>query len=111
MHTPFLLHAASENKRTDQALKCIYAPRLGCATAAWDIVCERMNGRSFARSLSLLDNFMLRQCPGQALLEYVHFMRHIFDDYNETCEIMDGSAAIHPYNLMLGGISSTGHFG
>jgi hypothetical protein len=36
-----------------------------------------------------------------------------FDDYNETCEMIDGSAAIHPHNwglLILRGISSTGHF-
>jgi hypothetical protein len=41
-------------------------------------------------------------------------MRQTFYDYNETCEMIDGSAAIHPHNLgllMLRGISSTGHFG
>jgi hypothetical protein len=41
-------------------------------------------------------------------------MRHAFDDYNETCEMINGFAAIHPHNLgvlMLRGISSTGQFG
>jgi hypothetical protein len=41
-------------------------------------------------------------------------MRETFDDYNETCEMIDGSAAIHSHNLgllMLRGISSTGPFG
>jgi hypothetical protein len=41
-------------------------------------------------------------------------MRHTFDDYNETCEMIDGSAAIHYHNLgllMLRGISNIGHFG
>jgi hypothetical protein len=41
-------------------------------------------------------------------------MRQTFDDYNETCLLIDGSAAIHPYNLgllILRGISSTGPFG
>jgi hypothetical protein len=41
-------------------------------------------------------------------------MRQTFDDYDETCEMIDGSAAIHPHNqdlLMHRGISSTGHFG
>jgi hypothetical protein len=41
-------------------------------------------------------------------------MRQTFDDYNETCEMIDGYAAIHPHNLgllMLRGISSTGQFG
>jgi hypothetical protein len=47
-------------------------------------------GRSFARSLSLLDILMLRQRPSQSLTEYVHFMRQIFDDYNDTCEMIDG---------------------
>jgi hypothetical protein len=41
-------------------------------------------------------------------------MRQTFDDYNETCHMVDGSAAIHPHNLgmlMLRGISSTGPYG
>jgi hypothetical protein len=57
---------------------------------------------------------MLRQRTGQSLFEYVHFMRQNFDDYNETCEMIDGSATIHPHKLgllMLRGISNTGHFG
>jgi hypothetical protein len=56
-----LLHATIENKRADQVVKCIFAARPDCATAAWDIMCERLDGRSFVRSLSLLDNLMLRQ--------------------------------------------------
>jgi hypothetical protein len=41
-------------------------------------------------------------------------MRLTFDDYNETCDMINGSAAIHPHNLpllMLRGISSNGQFG
>jgi hypothetical protein len=41
-------------------------------------------------------------------------MRQTFDDYNETCQMVDGSATIHPHNLgllMLRGISITGPFG
>jgi hypothetical protein len=41
-------------------------------------------------------------------------MRQTFDDYNETCKMVDRSAAIHPHNhglLMLRGISRTGPFG
>jgi hypothetical protein len=90
-----LLHpATSDNKRDDHAVKCVFAARPDCATAAWDILCERLDGRSFARSLSLMDNLMLRQRPGQSLTEYVHFMRQIIDDCNETCEMIDGSTAI-----------------
>jgi hypothetical protein len=55
-----LLHATSDNKRDDEAVKCVSATRPDCATAAWDIVCERLDGRSFVRPLSLLDNLMLR---------------------------------------------------
>jgi hypothetical protein len=43
-------------------------------------MCERLDCRSFARSLSLLDNLMLKQRPGQSLSDYVHFMRHAFDN-------------------------------
>jgi hypothetical protein len=103
-----LLHAASANQRADQAMKCVSPARPDCATAAWDIMNERLDSRSFARSLTLLDNLMLWQRPGQSLSEYVHFMRQTFDDYNETCKMVDGSAAIHPHNLsllMLRGIS------
>jgi hypothetical protein len=109
-----LMHATSDNKRADLVVKCLSDAHPDCATAAWDIMCKRLYGRSFARSLSLLDNLMLRQRPGQSLTEYVHFMRQTFDDYNETCEMIDGFAAIHPHNmglLMLRGISNTDQFG
>jgi hypothetical protein len=96
-----LMHAASESKRANHAVKCVSVDRHDCAAAAWDITYERLNGHSFARSLSLLDNLMLRQRPGKSVAEYVHFMRHTFDEYNETCEIIDGSAAMHPHHLGL----------
>jgi hypothetical protein len=41
-------------------------------------------------------------------------MRQTFDYYNETCEMIDGLAAIHPHDLgvlMLRSISSIGPFG
>jgi hypothetical protein len=69
---------------------------------------------SFTRSLSLLENLMLTQRLGHSLTDYVHFMRQTFDDYNETCELIDGFATIHPHilgTLMLRGISSNGPFG
>jgi hypothetical protein len=61
-----------------------------------------------------MDSLVLRQRPSQSLTEYVRFMRQSFDDYNETCHMIDGSAAIHPHNLgllMLRGISITGPCG
>jgi hypothetical protein len=57
---------------------------------------------------------MARQRPGKSLSDYVHYMRQTFDDYNETCHMVDGPAAIHPHNLgllMLRGTSSTGPHG
>jgi hypothetical protein len=108
-----LLHAARENKRADQAMKCVSVARPDCATGAWDILCERLDCRSSARSLSWLDNLMLMQRHGPYLTDYVH-LRQTFDDYNEICELTDGSAAIHPHNLglfILRGISSNGPFG
>jgi hypothetical protein len=41
-------------------------------------------------------------------------MRETFDNNNETCEMIDGYAAIHPHNLgllILRGITITCHFG
>jgi hypothetical protein len=109
-----LLHAASANQRADQAMKCVFPARLDCAAAAWDTLCERLDCRSFARSMSLLENMMVRQRTGQSLSDYVHSMRQTFDDHNETCQMVDGYAAIHLHNfglLMLRGISSSGPHG
>jgi hypothetical protein len=95
-------------------MKCVSPARLDCAAAAWDILCECLDSRFFARSMSLLDNMMVRQHHGQSLSDYVHYMRQTFDDYNETCQMVDGSAAIHPHNLgllMLRGISCNGPHG
>jgi hypothetical protein len=109
-----MLHAASANQRVDQAMKCVSRARSDCAAAAWDKLCERLDSRSFARSLSLLDSLMVRQCHGQPLIDYVHYMRQTFDDYNETCQMVDGSATIQPHNLgllIMRGISSNGPHG
>jgi hypothetical protein len=56
-----MLHAANDNKRADHALMCISHARPYCATTALDIMCERLDYMSFARSLSLMDSLMLRQ--------------------------------------------------
>jgi hypothetical protein len=58
-YTP-LLH---DNKRADHAMKCVSHARPDFANASWDILCESLECRSFARSLSLLDNLMLMQTP------------------------------------------------
>jgi hypothetical protein len=107
-----LLHAASADQRANHAMKCVSPARPDCAAAAWDILCERLESRSSA--MSMLDNLMVKQRHGQSLSDYVHYMRHTFDDYNEICHMVDGSAAIHPHNLgllMLRGISGDGPHG
>jgi hypothetical protein len=109
-----LLHAANANQHTNPAMKCVSHARPDCAIAAWDVLCERLDCRSFARSLSQPDNLILTQRPSQSLTDYAQFMRQTFDDYNETCHMIDGSAAMHPHNFglfMLRGLSSTGPFG
>jgi hypothetical protein len=61
-----------------------------------------------------VNNLMLRQRHDESLTDYVHFLRQTFDKYNETCQLIDGSVAIHPDNLgllMMRGISSSGPFG
>jgi hypothetical protein len=80
-----LLHAANAHQRADHAMKCVSPARPDCTAAAWDIMCERLDSRSFARSMSLLDNLMVRQRHGQSLSDYVHYTRLTFNDYNETC--------------------------
>jgi hypothetical protein len=70
-----LLHASSDNKRADKAMKCASLARPDCTTASRDILCERLDCMSFARSHSLLDNLMLTQRSCQSLIDYVHLMR------------------------------------
>jgi hypothetical protein len=67
-----MLHVANENKRAHQSVKCVSAARPDCATTVWDIMCERLDGRSFARSLSVLESLKLKLRLGQSLTEYVH---------------------------------------
>jgi hypothetical protein len=80
-----VLDAAIDNKRVDQALQCVAPARPDCATATSNIMCERLDCKSFARSLSLLDNLMLRQRHDQSMTDYAHFLKQTFDEYDETC--------------------------
>jgi hypothetical protein len=60
-----------------------------------------------------MDNLMLTQRPWHTIMEYVYLMRQSFDNYNETYEMIDGSATIHPHNLgllTLPSTSSSGHY-
>jgi hypothetical protein len=62
----------------------------------------------------MLGNLVLRQRQWRSHKEYVHFVRQSFDDNNETCEMVYGSAAIHPHYLgllMMRGMSSSGKIG
>jgi hypothetical protein len=59
-----LLHAVSDNKRADNAMKCVSAACPDCATVAWDFMCERLDCMSFALSLSL---YWTTSCLGSAL--------------------------------------------
>jgi hypothetical protein len=43
-------------------------------------MCERLDCRYFARSVSLLDSLMVKLRPRQSLSDYVHYMRQTFDD-------------------------------
>jgi hypothetical protein len=100
--------------RADQAVRCVTAARPDYGVAACEILGARLDARSSARSLALLDIIMLRQRHGQLVNEYVHFMRQSFDDYNETCQMIDRYVAIHPLNLgllMLRGISNSCLYG
>jgi hypothetical protein len=65
------------------AVKCVSAARPDCATSAWGILCEWLDGRSYARSLSLLDNLMLRERLGQSLTEY-YFASHATKEGNTS---------------------------
>jgi hypothetical protein len=78
-------------------MKVVSPARPDCATTTWDILNERLDSRSFVRSLTLLDNLVLKHRLGQSLTEYVHFMRETFDDYNETCHMIDGLWALRVY--------------
>jgi hypothetical protein len=61
------LHVAIENKRVDHAVKCVCVARRDCVMVAWDIMCERLDGGSFASSLSMMDNLMLGSAPASHL--------------------------------------------
>jgi hypothetical protein len=50
--------------RAGQAVRCVTKARPDCGGHAWEILCERLDARSFPRSFALLDNLMLRQRPG-----------------------------------------------
>jgi hypothetical protein len=59
-----LLHATNANQRADHAMKCVSSAPPDCATASWDILCERLDCRSFARSLP---NW-ITSCPCSAMV-------------------------------------------
>jgi hypothetical protein len=43
------MHAASDRTRADQGVKCGIATRPGGVDVAWDILCERLDGRDRSR--------------------------------------------------------------
>jgi hypothetical protein len=94
-----LLYAPGDSGRDDQAVRCVIAARPDCGAADWEILYERLDARSFALSLSRAIGQYLASVTTMPVRRYM--MRQSFDDYNETCQMIDGSTAIHPHNLGL----------
>jgi hypothetical protein len=47
-----VLNPAIQNERADQAVECVSPTRFDYAVAAWDVMCERTDGISFALTVN-----------------------------------------------------------
>jgi hypothetical protein len=109
-----LVQCCRQNKHDAQTIAGVRAGRPDCGTAAWEMLCERLDAQSISRTLSLLDRMIVRQACGQSVSAYVHAVKQHFDDLNECMKRKDGSAAIHPHVLamvMIRGLSNVGQYG
>jgi hypothetical protein len=109
-----LVQCCRQNKPAAQAIAGVPAGRPDCGTAAWEMLCERLDAQSISRTVSLLDRLMVCQASGQSISAYVHAVKHCFDELNECMQLKDGSAAIHPHVLalvMIRGLSNVGQYG
>jgi hypothetical protein len=109
-----LVQCCRQNKPDAQAIEGVPAGRPDCGTAAWEMLCERLDAQSILRTLSLLDRMMVRQAFGQSVSTYVHAVKQHFDELNECLQLKDSFAAIHPHVLalvMIRGLSNVGQYG
>jgi hypothetical protein len=109
-----LVQCCRQNKPAAQAIAGVPAGRPDCGTAAWEMLCERLDAQSISRTLSLLDRMMVRHAYGQSVSAYVHAVKQHFDELNECLQLKDGFAAIHPHVLalvMIRGLSNVGQYG
>jgi hypothetical protein len=94
-----LVQCCRYDKPAAQAIAGVPAGRPDCGTAAWEMLCERIDAQSIFRTLSLLDRMIVRQAFGSSVSAYVHVVKQHFDELNECLQVEDGSAAIHPHVL------------
>jgi hypothetical protein len=59
-----LVQCCRQNKPVAQAIADVPAGRSDCGTAAWEMLCERLDAQSISSTLSLLDRMMVRQASG-----------------------------------------------
>jgi hypothetical protein len=109
-----LVKCCRQNKPAAQTIAGVPTARPDCGTAAWEMLCERLDAQSISRTLSLLDRMMVRQAYGQSVSAYVHAVKQHLDEINECMQLKDGSTAIHPHVLalvMIRGLSNVGQYG
>jgi hypothetical protein len=73
-----------------------------------------LDAQSISRTLSLLDQMMVRHASGESVSANVYAARHHFDELYECIQLKDGSAAIHPHVfalVMIHGLSNVGQYG
>ena len=84
-----LVQCCRQNKPAAQAIAGVPARRPDCGTAAWEMLCDRLDAQSISRTLSLLDRMMVRQASGQSVSAYVHAVKLCFDELNECLQLKD----------------------
>jgi hypothetical protein len=106
-----LAQCCRNNKPDALAIACVSEGEHDCGTAAWELLCERLDAQSISRTLSLLVSMMVRHTSCQSVSAYVHAVRQHFDDLNDCLMLKDGPTAIHPHVmtlLMIRGLSNIG---
>jgi hypothetical protein len=96
-----LLQCVGDNRRARHALDMVSASQPDRGAASWHSLCDRLDSQSIALAMRMARQLIRVQRPDEFLSDFVHNMRHAYDDLNESCLMADGLVVMPEHYLII----------
>jgi hypothetical protein len=109
-----LAHAVNTHNLARHAVTIVQQSQPDKGSASWHAIGHRLDQHSIPLTMQMAQHLARQQRPGESLSQYVHNIRHTYDELNESSMLADGPVVL-PDNLfsisMLARLPRKGNLG